>query len=641
MLEFIRSHQRLAQVILLLFIVPSFAFVGLESYSRFRDSADTVAKVAGHSITQQEWDEAQREQMDRLRQMFGPQFNQKMLETPEFKQGVLENMIAQRVLAAEAASNYMTVSDQTLQQTILNISGLRSADGKFDSERYKSVLAAQGMTPAMYEARLRRDLVMQQISGATRYSSFVPQQVAARISDIGAQEREVQELAFKAADHLSKVKVTDDALREYYTQHSPQFTIPEQIQADYVILDAETVASKIAVTDADIKSYYDQNAGRYSTPEQRRASHILIAANKDATEADKAAAKAKAEDILGQLRKNPGSFAKLAKEYSQDPGSATKGGDLNFFAKGMMVKPFEEAAFKLKQGEISDLVQSDFGYHIIMVTGIKPAIVKPLQTVRNDIANDIRKQLLSKKYAEMAEIFSNTVYEQADSLKPVAEKLNLKIQKVSGLTRQPNPALGANSPVNNPKFLQAIFSDDATRNKRNSEAIEIAPQVMIAGHVTEYHPATVRPFEEVKSVIQERVKLEEAAKLAKTAGEEKLAKLQANGDTSGFSAPRMVSRTKGQGLDNAALASVMKADTGKLPAYVGATYPLQGYAIYRINKVVTPKNIAKERLQAEQQQMAQIVSQQEMSAYISALRQKYKVEILKRAAGPAAAEEKK
>ena len=640
MLEFIRNHQRLAQVILLIFIVPSFAFVGLEGYSRFKDSADAVAKVAGQTITQQEWEAAQREQMDRFRQMFGPQFDQKMLDTPEFKQGVLDNLITQRVLAAEAASGNMTIPDQVLQQTILNIPGLKTPDGKFDSERYKSALAAQGMTPAMFEARLRQDMVLQQIGGALRNSSFMPQQVAGRVSDIIAQEREVQELTFKAKDYLSQVKVTDEALKAYYDQHGAEFTIPEQLSAEYVVLDASAVASKISVSDADIKSYYEQNASRYSTPEQRRVSHILIAAGKDASEADKAAAKAKADELAAQVKANPGSFAKLAKENSQDPGSAAKGGDLNFFSKGMMVKPFEDAAFKLKQGEISDPVQSDFGYHIIMVTGIKPAATRPLQEVKGEIADEIKKQLFAKKYAEMAEIFSNTVYEQADSLKPVADKLNLKIQKVSGLTRQPNPALGANSLANNPKFLQAIFSDDATKNKRNSEAVEIAPQVMIAGHVNEYRPATVRPFDEVKAAIQERVRLEEATNLAKKAGEEKLAKLKASGDASGFSVARMVSRSNPQGLTKDALTSIMKADAEKLPAYLGMAYPLQGYAIYRISKVVIPQNISKERRQAEQQQMAQIVAQQELMAYINYLKQKYKVEILKKPTVSKTAEDK-
>jgi len=639
MLEFIRSHQRLAQILLLIFIVPSFAFVGMESYSRFSDSADTVAKVAGKPITQQEWDNAQREQIERFRQMMGPRFDQKMLDTPEFKMGVLDNMIAQRVLAAEIAGKNMSVSDQALQQAIMNIPGLKTADGKFDTERYKAALAAQGMTPAMYEARMRQDMTMQQVGGAIRYSSFVPQQVAGAISDMGAQEREVQELVFKAADYMKDVKVSDDMLKDYYSRNSAMFTIPEQVKADYVILDADAVASKIAVTDADIKSYYDQNAARYAVPEQRRASHILILARKDESDEAKAAAKTKAEQILAQVRENPRGFAQLAKANSQDPGSAANGGDLGLFAKGSMVKPFEDAAFNLKQGEISDLVQTDFGYHIITVTGIKPAKARPLTEVKNEIETDIKKQLFAKKYAEMAETFTNTVYEQADSLKPVADKLGLKIHHVSGLMREPSQALG-NSPANNPKFLQALFTEDATRNKRNSEAVEIAPQVMIAGHVTEYQPATVKPFDEVKAAILQRVKLEEATRLAAEAGEARLAKLKGGEAAGGFSPARMVSRAQSHGLAPEAQQAIMKADARTLPAYFGMSYPAQGYAIYRIGKVVTPQNIDKQRLEAEKQQMEQINAQQELATYIEFLKKKHKVEILTKATEPADSQKK-
>ena len=458
MFDFIRTHQRLMQFLLLLVIFPSFALFGLESYTSMGDSSTTVAKVDGQAITQPEWDAAQREQMERFRQMFGGQFDPKMFDTPEAKQDVLDGLISERVLAAEAKRNRLSVSDQALQQTILGIAGLTTADGKFDVERYKSLLAAQGMTPAMYEASLRQDLIVQQVNAAIQSTAFAPDSLAKRLSELGEQEREVQYLTFKAADYASQVKVTDDMLKAYYDK-SNEFSVPEQVKAEYVVLTADALAAQISVSDADVKSYYEQNAKQYGVDEQRRASHILIAANKDAPAAEKAAAKAKAEKLLETLRKSPQDFAKLAKENSNDPGSAERGGDLDFFSKGMMVKPFEDAAFKLKQGELSDLVESDYGYHIIKVTAIKPATLKPLEQVKGDIANDIRKQLVTKKYAETADVFSNTVYEQSDSLKSVADKLKLKIETVNNLSRQPNPAVAATAPFNNAKFLSALFSD--------------------------------------------------------------------------------------------------------------------------------------------------------------------------------------
>ena len=627
MFEFIRTHRRLMQFLLLLIILPSFAFVGLESYTSMGDASNTVAKVGGQTITQPEWDAAQREQMARFRQMFGEQFDAKMFDTPEAKQEVLNNLIAQRVLAAEAKRNKLSVSDQSLQQTIINMAGLTTADGKFDVERYKTLLAAQGKTPTMYETELRQALISQQVNAAIQSTAFAPDSLAKRLSELGEQEREVQQLAFRASDYVAQVKVTDDMLKSYY-EKSNQFDVPEQVKAEYVVLTADALAAQINVSDADIKSYYEQNTKQYGTEEQRRASHILIGVNKDASDADKAAAKEKAEKLLVSLRKSPQEFAKLAKENSVDTGSAERGGDLGFFGKGTMVKPFEDAAYKLKQDELSDLVQSDYGFHIIKVTAIKPAAIKPLEQVKGEIANDIRKQLVVKKYTETADVFNNTVYEQADSLKAVADKLKLKIETTGNLSRQVNPAVAPTAPYNNQKFLTALFSDESLKNKRNTEAVEVAPNTLIAGRVVEYKPATKRPFDEVKALVQERVVQTEAHALAKKAGEAKLAGLKEKDDATGFSATQTVSRAKSQGLNPALFLAVMKADTTKLPSYVGLEAP-QGYAVLRVVRVVQPTNVDSAKRQAEHQQITAALAQQETYAYIEALKKKAKVEIKK------------
>jgi peptidyl-prolyl cis-trans isomerase D len=630
MFEFVRTHQRLMQFLLLLLIIPSFALVGLQSYSSFGDGANTVAKVAGQPITQQELDGALRQQMERMRQAFGDRFDPKMMETPEAKQGVLDNLISQRVLAATASSEHLTVTDPAIQQVILSqFPNLLGADGKFDSKTFDQLLAMQGMTQVSYAARLRQDMAMQQLNGAVQSTAFTPKTVATRLSDINDQERDVQELLFKSADFAAQVKVTDAMLQDYYSKNPKEFEIPEQIKAEYVVLDSSAVAAQVTVSDADIKSYYDQNVARYTVPEERRASHILIAVKKDAPAAEQAAAKAKAEGLLAQVRKTPADFAKIAKANSQDTASGELGGDLGYFGAGSMVKPFEDAANKLKQGEISDLVQSDFGYHIIELTGIKPAQVKPLDEVKTEIAGEIKKQLAARKFTEMAEAFSNTVYEQADSLKAVADKLHLQIQTAANLGRQPNPAAAPTAPYNNQKFLTALYADEALKNKHNTEAIEVAPSTFIAGHVVEYKPVTKRPFEEVQAIIRDKVTRTEEAALAKKAGEEKLAALKAQDNASGFAAAQTVSRTKNQGVNPQAFEAVMKADVNKLPAYVGVTLPLQGYGVYRIGKVGQPAAQDQARRVAEQEQITGILAQQEMLAYVDVLKEKAKVKILK------------
>ena len=628
MFDFIRTHQRLMQFVLLLIIFPSFAFFGLEGYTRFRGDDNALATVAGQPITKEQVDEAHRQQVERLRQMFGGQIDASMFDTPEARQNVLETLVAQRALMAEAARDKLTVPDQVLQQHIMNIPGLTTAEGKFDSERYKSLLAQQGMTPTGFEARLRQDMALQQLSSAIANTAIAPKSVTSWLADLNEQEREVQELRFNPADYISKVKVTEEKLKDYYEKNPLPFQVPEQAKAEIVVLSQEVVAAQVSVSDADIKSYYEQNQQRYKSEEQRRASHILVMSQKGAPEAERKAAREKAEKLLEQVSKNPGDFAKVAKANSQDPGSAEKGGDLGYFARGSMVKPFEDAAFSLKKGEISKLVESDFGFHIITVTDIKPGGQKSLDEVKDEIAADIKKQLAAKKFSEMADIFNNTVYEQADSLKPVADKLGLKIETVTGLSRNGNQA-APQALYNNPKFLAALFSEDSIRNKRNTEAVEVAPSTLLAGRIVEYKPASKKPFDEVKQQLTELVTRSEAAALAKKAGEEKLAALKANpADAAGFGPVKTLSRVKNTDFRGEAAAAILKADTSKLPAFVGAPLGPDGsYGVFRINKVSAPAKPDENRRKAQVQQITGTVSQEEMLAFVASLKVKAKAKI--------------
>ncbi len=629
MLEFIRTHRRLMQLLLLLIIFPSFAFFGLESYMSMGDRDQAVAKVAGQEITQREWDAAQARQLERMKQMFGDQFNPAMFDTPEAKMGALENLIAQKSLSKNVADNHLTVSDEAIRKTILSIPGLTDDKGNFDKARYEQLLAAQNLTPEKFEASLRHDLAMQQVNAAIQTSAFAPKSVAERIAVLNQQKREIQELALTVQEFKSQVKVTDEMLQAFYDKNAAEFAIPDMVKAEFVVLAAPVIEQQVTVTDEDIKKYYEQNAARYKTDEQRRASHILVKAAKDAPAAEKAAAKAKAEKLLAEVRKNPNDFAKVAKANSDDPGSAERGGDLDFFGKGMMVKPFEDTAYALKEGEISGVVESDFGFHIIKVTAIRPASTRPLAEVKTNIEDEIRRTEAGKKFASMVETFSNMVYEQPDSLKPVADKLGLKIDTVSGLTRQPNPALPRAAAYNQPKFLSALFADDALKNKRNTEAVEVGSGIYIAGHVVEHKPASQKPLSEVRAQIEERVVAIEAEKLAQAAGEKKLAELKAGGSAE-FGATRSVSRTNFNGAAGPVVAAVMKADATRLPAYVGVPIAGRGYSIYRINSV--DNQVADvESLKAEQDQVNEFLSAQEMAAYLGVVKKRAKAEILKAA----------
>ena len=620
MFEFIRTHKRLMQIFLMLLIVPSFVLVGVSSYGNKGDDANAVANVDGQKITQQEWEQAQRQQMDRYREMYGAQFDQKMFETPEAKQAILDNLIAERALGGEIARNHLTITDATLAK-------LYAEQFKGDVNQYKAAAASLGLTTTGLDARVRRDMAMQQLSGAVQSTAFAPRSVATRLSDINDQEREVQELLFPTADFTAQVKVTDAMVKAYYEKNAALFLIPEQVKAEYVLFTPEMVEGQVSVTDAEITDFYNKNTARFTTPEQRIASHILINAKKDAPAAEKTAARAKAEAILAQLLKNPAEFATIAKAQSQDPGSAELGGDLGAVEKGAFVKPVEDAIYSLKQGEISGVVESEYGFHVITVTALKPVSTKTADQAKEEIAAELKKQKLSKKYSELAEAFGNTLYEQSDSLKPAADKLKLQVQTIDNLTRKPAPALAA-APYNNPKFLAALFSDDSLKNKRNTEAVQAGPNTLIAGRIVEFRPAAKRPLPEVDAVIRQRVALEEAARLAVKAGEAKIAAAKASGDATGFGEAKTVSRTKQPPFNSTAAIAVLKADVSKLPAYVGVELPGQGYGVYRIGKVAQAATPDAARRKSEVDQIADAIGQQDMYGYIQAVKQKAKVKLL-------------
>jgi peptidyl-prolyl cis-trans isomerase D len=264
MFDFIRTHQRLMQFLLLLFIFPSFAFFGLEGYSRLTDD-NGVAKVAGQTITKEEWDAAHRQQLDRMRQVYGNQFDSKIFDSPQARRAILDNLIAQRALGAEVVASKLVVPDQVLQQSILQIPGLTKPDGSFDNEQYRVLLAAQGMTQKSYEAGLRREMALQQLNAAIQTTAFAPKTVAENLSSLNDQERTVQMLNFKPDSYAGQAKVTDELLKAYYDKNGARFETPEQADIEYVVLDAAAVAAQASVTDDDIKAYYEQNQKQYAT----------------------------------------------------------------------------------------------------------------------------------------------------------------------------------------------------------------------------------------------------------------------------------------------------------------------------------------------------------------------------------------
>jgi peptidyl-prolyl cis-trans isomerase D len=618
MFDAVRNNKIITQAILGL-IAITFAFFGLESYVRDPGSAGDVAKIGDLTISQQHFQEALREQQERLRTQLGEQYNAKMLEAPEARKAILDDLINQRLLMLEATKHWMFVSDEAIRQTILGIQAF-NVDGRFSNERYEAALRAQGMTPAGFEAQLRQDLTLQQLAGSIARSTINANASVARILALQTEKRDVSEVLISLESHLDKVKLADDAARKYYDENSKQFQMPEQAVAEYVVLSMDAISDQLTVSEAEIQAWYEGHRNQFEQPEERRASHILVASEKLGM--DKA--RVKAEELLVEIRKNPGRFAELAGKNSDDPGSASKGGDLGYFARGMMVKPFEDTAFALADGEISGVVESDFGFHIIKVSGIRAAKLKPLAEVRSQIEADLKKTAASRKFAEAAEAFSNTVYEQADSLAPVAETFKLKINRSGWLERQPNPA---NGPLANEKLLASLFSEDSTKNRRNTEAVEIASNTLVAARVVDYRPAALQEFAGLKASIETLLRRQEAQVMARQEGEARLAALKNGEDRQSWSAGKLVSRLDSRLLPPPAVPVVFRMDAGKLPSYAGVELPGAGYALLRLNRVDAGAALDETSRKTLQGQLDNFSAQEELRLYLAALRNRYKVEI--------------
>jgi len=624
MFTFIEKRKRLIQVLLGL-LALTFMTWGIQSYTQFRGQSDAVATVDGLKITQREYNEALQRQQERLRSMFGGRIDPDELDTPQLRRALLDDLINKRLVARTAVKNRLMVSDDTLREAILAIPAFRES-GRFSRSAYEAVLRSQGMTPEMFEANMRYELSLSQIASAVKGSAIPSRTVTAHLMGLLEEQREVSQALVPVEPFLAKVKVDPAQAKAYYDSHEDEFRTPERVRAQYVVLSADALAKDVSVTAAELKAAYDAHPSRYRADEQRRASHILIQVAPDAKPAVREAALKKAEKILAEVRKSPDQFAELAKKDSQDPGSAEKGGDLGYFDRSMMVKPFADAVFSLKKvGDISNVVKSEYGYHIIKLTGIQPGRTRTLDDVRKELTEQLRKQKAAAEYTKDAETFSNMVFEQSDTLQPVADRFKLKLQTSDWITRAPDKAP---PPLNNPKLVKSLFSGDAVAHKRNTEAVEVAPDTMVAARVLEHQAAALRKFADVKDQIEKRLRHDEALKLAEKDGTAMLSKLRLGADVGlKWAAPQLVSRRDPKDLSQDALGRIVGADVSRLPAYVGAEKDGAGYAIYRISKVVEPAKKTDAQKATDLARIEAVEGTAEYDAYVASLRKRADIEI--------------
>lgn len=624
MFDLVHKNKRIIQIILAIMILP-FAFFGIDSYFRDQTGTEAVASFDGQEISQQEFTNALRERQEMLQNLSGGRADSSQLDSAELRFAVLDNLIRQRLLLEHAQKSGMTVSEKQLQAVIGEIPAFQE-NGKFSYAQYERLLKTQSMTPVIFEARVRQQIIMQQIDDAFADSNFIPRTVAERVARIAEEQREVSHAVIPADRFVSQVKLEEGAAKKHYEAKQDEFRVPEQVRVEYVALTAEDLFARAKVDPAEVKKYFEEHRKQFEVQESRQASHILIMADPAGGAEAKAKAKARAVELHQQVKAKPDSFAELARKFSQDPGSAAKGGDLGYFARGSMVKAFDDAVFGLKQGEISPPVESEFGFHIIRLTGIRAGRPAETKDASAQIEVELKKQQVGKQFAEIAEKFSNVVFEQSETLKPAAELAGTPVRQSGWITRSE----AKEAVLNQPRILQAIFSDEVLNNKRNTEALEVGRGVLVAARMIEHKPAAVKPFEDVQAEIVKALIQQRAAQLAAQEGREALEALK-QGKTAALSwtGPQLMGRANAKGLPEAALRRLFKMPVGQLPAYAGVEGPQGGYYLLKVTKVVSPEKVPLEKQNALAASLEEAASQAQLTAYVDHLRQKADVKIRK------------
>lgn len=619
MLDTIRTLATgwVGKALLALITIP-FALFGIDSYLNNAGANVPIAEVNGESISVQEYSFALQNLRNRL-QSEG-KVDPTQLESPQIKQMVLDQLINKQLLINEIKDAKFAISESQLATYITGMPEFQ-ANGQFSEEAYYQSLEQNGLTPTKFETAIRSDLLSQQANDGFGKLAFSASSRAMQAYKLNYEQRTVTISEIKTKDFINDVNIDEIEVKAYYEQYKAKLLQPEKVKIEFVLLSANSLISGLTVSEQEIKQFYDENVVQFKGTEERRASHILIGFGVSASAEQKATAKEKATGILTALRKKPARFEELAVKESQDPGSATKGGDLGSFGRGAMVKPFEDATFSLKINEISDLVESEFGFHIIKLTEISGKSVD-YKSLTPQIKGDLLFQKARAKFTEKAEEFSNMVYEQSGSLAPIAKAFGTDVVKSDWLTREEGAKY-----FKNDKIMNVVFSEEVLKERRNSEAIEISPNNLVSARVVDYQAVKPRTYEEVKGGIEELLKLEAAAKLAIAKGKATLKALQAgkNPPNIDWISEVTVDRKDAQGLTDLAMTQVFKTNVKTLPAYSGAADAQKGFLLVKVSEVISPAfddNALKVRAS---QEFNSALSTEYLSAYKQSLRLKNKV----------------
>ena len=620
MLEKFRSYTqtKAAQVILALILIP-FALFGIDSYLNQAGNNLSIAKVNGYKIALPEYNRAIENVRNRM-MTEGKKVDPAMFDSFEFKESVVDGLISKQLVNNDIKKSKFKITDQQLSQYIIGMPEFQK-DGKFSQELYDKVLQNNQLTPKKFEESIRNDLLIQQVRDGLQKLTFIPPNNLAETLKATSQQREISVAEFKTKEYMAKANIAEKEMQAFYDQNKSKFLAPEQVKAEFVVFSLASILPTINVTDDEIKAFYKTNSDKYQNQQQREASHILIAASKNAAPAEKAKAKAKAEELLSQIRKNPKQFEELATKYSQDPESAKKGGELGAFGRGMMVKPFDDAVFSMKVNEISNIVETDFGYHIIKLTKIIGE-GGSFDSMKPQIKAELIYQKGQEKFAALAEEFSNKVYEQSSSLDAVSKKFNLPIQKTDWISRNDSDKF-----FKNETLMNALYSKESIKDHRNTEAIEVTPNNLISARVVDYKAQSTKPFTDVKKNIEDYLKFEAAKKTVASEGEAALKTISDTSRKIDWQPAVLVDRKNTKGLSEAVINHAYKMPTDKLPSYSGFVDGNNGYVIVKVNKVAFPNDNNEENKKAFASDYSEALTAEYLSAYLKGLKAKASVSV--------------
>lgn len=638
MFEIIRKNQRVMQLVLLVLILPSFVLIGVSGYSSYVSGDSDIVKVGDSAITSQEFDRARRMQLDDMQRNNPSGFDLAQADSLESRRALLESLIDQRVQIEVATADRFNVSDIALRDYIATMPEFQE-NGVFSPALYSQVLASAGIDTRDFEQSQRGQLALQRVLGPVAASTSMLPSVMNKLEIALTEERGVRIRSFLTRDFESRVQISDADLQAWYDANKQSLELPQQVKVEYLLLNEAAAFKDLPTpTDEQLKQYYEQNKARYVQAGRVNISHILVNVPAGASDSERETAQTKARELAEKAQANKDDFADLARANSQDEGSAREGGELGWISKGSWPSVLENAVFALKKGDVSGVIEGPNGFHIFKSNEVQPEQGESFEQARSKVQEEVRKQLASERFADMASKLTNLVYDNEDSVEAAANALGLTLKQAEGITRQglipasqvEGDLAAANGPdaavLDDSRVRQALFNAEALASRKNAGVVEVSPDTLIALRVIDVTDAHVPALDKVRTIAEENLRREKAAALAVQAGEDYLKQLQAGSEPENFSAQFAVSRAEFPEMDEALLNKVLANPVDKLPAYVGDRQP-QGYTIVQILSH-QPGKAGNPGLDMLTAQLTQAMARTETQAVLQAMRVQEKVQIL-------------